>query len=169
MSEPCFVGACEPGENSGRPPGGIQSRNDANAEDGVSDQALCEIHVNHVRPGDEKPDECLLHVSRLIKEKLMAENASAHVGHEKPIRGCIDKESKLLDIYVRHKKISVIVKPFLDNEKPFARNENAITGILRGANVSSTPHQSIMQSAVPLLVGRGSVLGITTFAAGAKP
>ena len=71
--------------NSGRPPGGIQSRNDADNDVGVFERAVCEFHLNPASPGHEKPGKHVLHVPTLIERKQMAENEPAHVRREKPI------------------------------------------------------------------------------------
>ena len=71
--------------NSGRPPGGSQSRYDAVTEVGVSEQAVCGFHVNPVSPGCEKPGKHVLHVPTLIERKQMAENEAAHVRRDNPI------------------------------------------------------------------------------------
>ena len=71
--------------NSGRPPGGSQSRNDADTKVGVSDRAVCGFHMNLVRAGHEEPGKHVLHVPTLIETNQMAENEPAHVRREKPI------------------------------------------------------------------------------------
>ena len=65
--------------NSGRPPGGIQSRNDADTDVGVSERAVCGFHLNPASPGHEKPGKHVPHVPTLIERKQMAENEPAHV------------------------------------------------------------------------------------------
>ena len=60
--------------NSGRPPGGIQSRNNAKIEDGFSDRAVCRISMNPVRVGDEKWVGQRICEPSLIEKKQIAKS-----------------------------------------------------------------------------------------------
>ena len=77
--------------NLGRPPGGSQSRNNADTEVGLSDRAVCGFHVNPVSAGHDKPGKHVLHVPTLIETKQMAENETAYVRREKPITDGVDE------------------------------------------------------------------------------